>query len=238
MTTVPHPEVDETLYVHECVVRVACPQCKMAAGSPCKGARFDWLEKGERRGFRHVQYHHMARHSLYQDWKSNGSPARIPTGVLAFYEKLHGDFPKKVDRKTKVEGPPAVRRTPKRRAAKKAKRERLSDRLATWEVIHSHGLEWRCLPGNGLWSTNPFVEYGNYESIDVFVMPPALSHHVGNVHLRFRGKEHRLGSKEEGFALARKLIIRGALVDVLNQRALWRIRELELRFGAGLNEEI
>lgn len=32
---VPHPEVDETLYVQECVARVGCPACKVKAGMPC-----------------------------------------------------------------------------------------------------------------------------------------------------------------------------------------------------------
>ncbi len=227
MTAVKHPEVDETLYVPECVVRVACPQCKVKAGTPCKGARFEWLAKGERRGFRYVQFAHKARQSLFQGWKQNGRRAKLPEGIFETYVKIHGPFPKRIDVKTAVQEEQVVQRVKtKPQAPKKAK----GKRLVPVNIEHK-GIVWEGYEGNGLWSWLPYKERGDYTSVSVFDLPGF------GIHVSFQGPNHDCESLEEAFDLGFRLVVKRAFLDVLCERARWRVRELERRFGERLQEE-
>jgi hypothetical protein len=230
MTAVKHPEVDETLYVPECVVRVACPQCKVKAGTPCQGARFKWLASGERRGFRYVQFAHKARQSLFQGWKQNGRPVKLPEGIFETYVEIHGPFSKRIDSKTEVQDEPVVQRPRKtKRAPKRSKRYELPERQA----IEHNGVVWESYVGNDLWIWSPYTEFKDYTSVYVYDNMPFPP----RVRLSFGRCNHDCESLEEAFDLAVELVVERAFLDVLNERARWRVRELERRFGELLQRQ-
>ncbi len=231
-TAVQHPEVDETLYVEECVVRVACPKCKMKAGTPCQGARFEWMGKGERRGFRYVQYSHAARQNLFQDWKRNGRPAKIPDAVFETYVRVWGAFSKRLDRKTPiVERTPLKRTTKKTKAAKKVeKRQGLGERHT---IEHPPGVVWEAYGDLKMWTWSPYIEFRDYTSVYVHDQRPQWGISVS---LRSHDR-HECESLEEAFEVGLQLVVQRAFLDVLNERARWRVRELERRFGDLLKVE-
>ncbi len=226
---VEHPEVDETLFVTECVIRVGCPKCKMPAGKPCKGARFDWLARGERRGFRYVQGAHLPRRILYTDWKNAGCPGRLPVSLTESYENCYGRFPRKIDRKTLVPVPPTLRKSnPKARAAKASlKRTKLPD----WIIVEHRGCKWESLEGNPLWSWRPAEGAGDFTGYTVYEFMGEYTLSTRWATDRTQRYEHKCDSLEEAFDLAIELEAGRAFLDLLNARARWRIAELERRFG-------
>lgn len=227
--TVQHPEVDETLYVDECVIRVGCPICKVKAGVPCKGARFKWLAQGSRRGFRYTQGTHYPRRDLFQVWKKAGRPKRLPSSAVAKYITVWGDFPRTVDWKTVVTAPPKPIRKAKAKpaVAKRVKREKAKTGLYERYTIEHNGVTWESF-GGSLWTWCPYMEYGDFTSVTVFDYKSSMH---SCVTVRFRKQEHSCETREEGFDLAAELVIKTALLDVFSERAKWRVRELERRFG-------
>jgi hypothetical protein len=228
---VDHPEVDERLYVHECVIRVACPQCKVKAGVPCKGQRFYWLAQGTRRGFRYTQETHAARRTLYKGWKGAGRPARLPQTLVESLANTHGTFPKAIDRKTVMSEkrrPKSAKTKPKPRRGRASSRSSYSSRAPKPLVRIEHkGVIWEGIEGNKLWSWTPYIEYGDYTHISVFDFPE----HLGGVRLTFEGSTHSCESREAAFDLAMELVVKAALLCLLNERSEWRVCELERRFG-------
>ena len=226
---VDHPEVDERLYVAECVIRVACPQWKMKAGVPCQGARFKWLKLGTRKGFRYTQETHYARRHLFQAWKAAGRPRRYPEDVYERFVATHGKFSKVIDHKAVMpERRKRVRRkstTRRRRASSRPSAEQL--RRAPMEYIEHKGCVWEGIEGNQLWTWCPYREFRNFTFVSVFDFPE----HLGGVKLNFEGYEHRCESREAAFDLAIELVTKAALLSLFNERIEWRIEELERRFG-------
>ncbi len=228
-TPVPHPEVDETLYVEECVVRVACPQCRVAAGTPCKGARFDWLARGERRGFRYIQGTHYARRDLFRDWKQSGSPGRLPPSVIGVYETTFGSgFPRRVDRKTRLEPTPLRKSGPRGERKSSPRKEAKKTAPAPWVVVEHRGCRWEGIEGNHLltWRSADGESYGLFEYEGTFRLKPPHPKHAKGY-----GYEHECDSQIEAFDLAIELAACRGFLDTLNARASWRIGELERRFG-------
>lgn len=238
---VDHPEVDERLYVHECVVRVACPRCKMKAGVPCQGARFEWpargQRRGQRRGFRYTQETHGSRRQLFQAWKAAGRRRQYPADVYARFERAHGRFPKAIDYKTIMPEQPKPTSSKCKSTSGKRKARRASGSSNRWArtpvlQIEHRGTIWEGIEGNALWSWMPYREYRDFTHISVFDMPE----HLGGVHLTFEGHEHKCTSREEAFDLAIELVVKAGLLAVLNERIEWRIEELERRFGHLMEE--
>ena len=226
---VEHPEVDERLYVHECVVRVACPQCKVKAGVPCEGARFKWLAQGTRRGFRYTQGTHAARRTLYKGWKGAGRPARLPRALVESLAKYHGEFPKTVDRKTVMleeRRPKSAKAKAKPRSRRASSRSWDSDLKPLIQIEH-RGCIWEGITGNKLWSWMPYHEYRDFTHISVYDFPD----HLGGVRLTFESHYHDCESREAAFDLAIELVTKAALLCLFNERSEWRLRELERRFG-------
>ncbi len=224
---VDHPEVPERLEVHECVVRVACPQCKVKAGTPCKGARFYWLARGTRRGFRYKQETHAARRTLYQGWKQAGRPARLPVPLVESLTTVHGSFSRKLDRKTELSKSTKKVSTKCAKPAPKSKpKSQREGRLRHIQIEHK-GCIWEGIKDNLLWSWMPYIENKNYTHISVFDFPA----HLGGVRLSFKGHEHKCESREAAFDLAIELVVKAALLGVFNERIDWRIQELERQFG-------
>ena len=226
---VDHPEVDERLYVAECVIRVACPQCKMKAGVPCQGARFKWLKLGTRKGFRYTQETHYARRHLFQAWKAAGRPRRYPEDVYERFVATHGKFPKAIDHKTTMpERPKRVRRKSTTRRRRASSRSSSDWTIRTpLERIEYKGCIWESIPGNKLWTWSPYIEYRDYTHVMVFEFPE----HLGGVKLTFKRYEHQCETREEAFDLAIELVTKAALLSLFNERIEWRIEELERRFG-------
>lgn len=231
VAVVEHPEVDEQLYVHECVVRVACPVCKVKAGVPCKGARFEWLARGERRGFRYVQGTHRPRTQLFQGWKTYGGPRRLPEALYERFSERWGAFPRGIDRRTPTLQPSVERRSAKRASRMPKRKTRPAgpfrrDPSTGFVTIEHRGCTWEGIEGNHLWSWHPYREQGDWRSISVYDFPDRVS-----LHFFGYSQEHLCESREAAFDLAIKLVIQASLLAAINGRIQWRIHELERRFG-------
>jgi hypothetical protein len=232
---VKHPEVDETLFVEEAVVRVACPRCKVAAGVPCKGARFEWIARGERRGFRYVQGTHYVRRCLFRDWKRNGSPRMIPASVFEAYTSIWGKFPKRLQRKLPGVATSRVRVQPRRKKPSSRQRsDNPSSSLPSWNRIEHRGAIWEGIEGNSLWHWHAYEHLGSYEAYYIHEFGGKFTLTAPSSADRRVRPEHVCDTLEEAMDLALDLSVSRWFLDVLNERARWRIVELERRFGEAL----